>query len=242
MAGHSKWSNIKHRKQRQDKKRAKLFSKLVKEIIVEARKNPDPDDNPTLASVIERARDADMPKENIQRALKKAQGKLEGQDVQSIVYEGYGPAGVALMIKAETDNRNRTSTQLKNIFDSHGGELGSEGCVRWIFTRQGVITVDSSSLNGVDDEEFQLQAIEAGVQDIEEKDSQIKMYCEPDDLREVAGQIEQLVGSVDSELVMNPQKYVEGDGNTKENVQSLIDELEENQDVFSIFHNYKPLL
>lgn len=242
MAGHSKWSNIKHRKQRQDKKRAKLFSKLVKEIIVEARKNPDPDDNPTLASAIERARDADMPKENIERALKKAQGKLDGQDVKSIVYEGYGPSGVAVMIKAETDNRNRTSTQLKNIFDKYGGELGSEGCVRWIFNRKGVITVDSSSLNGVDGEEFQLAAIEAGVQDIVENDSQIKMFCEPDDLQEVADRIDQLVQGVDSELVMNPQKYVEADGNTEERVQSLIDELEENQDVTSIVHNFKPLL
>ncbi|MFP3953502.1 MAG: YebC/PmpR family DNA-binding transcriptional regulator [Candidatus Bipolaricaulota bacterium] len=242
MAGHSKWSNIKHRKARQDKKRAKKFSKLVKEIIVEARKNPDPDDNPTLAGVIERARDADMPKENIERALKKAQGKLEGQNVQQMVYEGYGPSGVAVMVKAETDNRNRTSTDLKNIFDRYGGELGDEGCVRWIFNREGIVTVDLASLDEEDAEEIQLEAIEAGAEEIEEEDSALRLHCEPDDLQSVTEHMEGVSADVSSELVMAPHKYVNGDGDVRDEVQSLIDELEENQDIMSIFHNFKPLL
>lgn len=242
MAGHSKWSNIKHRKARQDKKRAKKFSKLVQEIIVEARKNPDPDDNPTLASAIERARDADMPKENIERALKKAKGELEGQNVKQMVYEGYGPRGVAVLMKAETDNRNRTSTDLKNIFEGHGGELGDEGCVRWIFNREGIVTVDLSDLDDEDAEEIQLEAIEAGAEEIDEKDSVIRLHCDPDDLQSVVSHMEEVAEDVSSELVMAPQKFVEGNGDLRDKVQSLIDALEENQDITGIFHNFKPLL
>jgi YebC/PmpR family DNA-binding regulatory protein len=241
MAGHSEWSNIKHRKEKQDKKKAKKFGKLTKEIIKEARKNPDPKDNPTLASAIERAKDADMPKENIERALKKAKGELEGQNFETLTFEGYGPEGVAVLIKAETDNRNRTSTYLKNTFQEYGGELGDEGCVRWIFERRGMIEIDPNSLNGTDEDNLQLEAIEAGAEDIEEKDGRIKISFDPDDLKPAVESLEKLVPELEAELVMAPKNYAEPEKKT-DKVQELIEELNDNRDVAAVFHNCKPLL
>ncbi len=242
MAGHSEWSNIKHRKEKQDKKKAKKFGKLTKEIIKEARKNPDPKDNPTLASAIERAKDADMPKENIERALKKAKGELEGQNFEILSYEGYGPEGVAMWVKAETDNRNRTSSYLKNTFEDFGGELGDEGCVRWIFQRKGLITIDGASLNGTDEETLQLEAIEAGAEDIEEKDGAVKIFFDPDDLEAGEEKLKGLVPELEAELAMIPKNFVEPGDGAREKVKKLLEELRDNRDVAAVFHNCKPLL
>ncbi|MCF7891125.1 YebC/PmpR family DNA-binding transcriptional regulator [Candidatus Bipolaricaulota bacterium] len=242
MAGHSKWSNIKHRKEKQDKKKAKKFGKLTKEIIKEARNNPDPNDNPTLAGAIERAKEADMPNENIERALKKAKGELEGQDFQTMVYEGYGPEGVAVLIKAETDNRNRTSTYLKNTFEDFGGELGDEGCVRWIFERKGLIRIDPASLNGTDEETLQLEAIDAGAEDIEESTGEVKVFFAPDDLKPAAESLKELVPDLETELVMSPKNYVDPGEDAQKKVESLMEELRDNRDVDGVFHNCKPLL
>lgn len=241
MAGHSKWSNIKHRKNKQDKKKAKKFGKLTREIIKEARKNPDPNDNPTLAGAIERAKEADMPKENIERALKKAKGELEGQDFKKLVYEGYGPEGVAVLIKAETDNRNRTSTYLKNTFEDFGGELGDEGCVRWIFERKGLVKIDPASLNGTDEETLQLEAIEAGAEDIEDSGEKVKIFFDPDDLKPAAESLKELVTDLETELVMLPKNYVDL-GDAEDKVENLLEELRDNRDVEKVFHNCKPLL
>lgn len=241
MAGHSKWSNIKHRKEKQDKKRAKKFGKLTREITKEARKNPDPKDNPTLASAIERAKNADMPKENIERALKKAKGELEGQNFKTLTFEGYGPEGVAMLIKTETDNRNRTSTYLKNIFDDYDGELGEEGSVRWVFQRRGLVRIDLGSLNGLDEETLQLEAIEAGAEDIEEESGEMKITYDPDDLREATEHLEELAPDLQAELAMSPKNYVES-GDKTDKVEDLIKELEDNRDVTAVFHNCKPLL
>ncbi|MBS3788441.1 YebC/PmpR family DNA-binding transcriptional regulator [Candidatus Bipolaricaulota bacterium] len=242
MAGHSEWSNIKHRKEKQDKKKAKKFGKLTKEIIKEARNNPDPNDNPTLAGAIERAKEADMPKENIERALKKAKGELEGQNFKTLVYEGYGPKGVALLVKAETDNRNRTSSYLKNTFEDYGGELGDEGCVRWIFERKGLIKIDPASLNGTDEETLQLKAIEAGAEDIENSDEQVKIFFDPDDIKPAAESLKALAPNLETELVMLPKNYVDLDGDVQDNVEDLLEELRNNRDVDRVFHNCKPLL
>jgi len=242
MAGHSKWSNIKHRKKKQDKKKAKKFGKLTKEIIKEARNNPDPNDNPTLADAIERAKDADMPKENIERALKKAKGELEGQDFKTLVYEGYGPEGVAVMIKAETDNRNRTSSYLKNTFEDFDGELGDEGCVRWIFERKGLIKIDSSSLNGTDEETLQLEAIEAGAEDIKETGGEVRIFFDPDDFETATESLKELVPELEAELVMSPKNFVNPGSSTQEKINDLMKELRNNRDVDRVFHNCKPLL
>lgn len=242
MAGHSEWSNIKHRKEKQDKKKAKKFGKLTKEIIKEARKNPDPKDNPTLAGAIERAKEADMPKENIERALKKAKGELEGQNFKTLIYEGYGPEGVAVMVKAETDNRNRTSTYLKNTFEDYGGELGDEGCVRWVFERKGLIKIDPTSLNGTDEETLQLEAIEAGAEEIESGDGEVKIFFDPDDLKPAAESLKELVPELETELVMLPKNYAEPGENAQEKVKDLMEELRDNRDIARVFHNCKPLL
>ncbi len=242
MAGHSEWSNIKHRKEKQDKKKAKKFGKLTKEIIKEARKNPDPKDNPTLASAIERAKDADMPKENIERALKKAKGELEGQNFQTLSYEGYGPEGVAVMVKAETDNRNRTSSYLKNTFEDYGGELGDEGCVRWVFQRKGLVKIEPASLNGVDEETLQLEAIEAGAEEIEDKNGTVKIFFDPDDFKPGAEKLRELAPELETELVMSPKNSVDPDEDTEEKVKNLLEELRDNRDVAAVFHNCKPLL
>lgn len=242
MAGHSEWSNIKHRKEKQDKKKAKKFGKLTKEIIKEARKNPDPKDNPTLAGAIERAKEADMPKENIERALKKAKGELEGQNFKTLVYEGYGPEGVAVMVKAETDNRNRTSTYLKNTFEDFGGELGDEGCVRWVFERRGLIKIDQTSLNGTDEETLQLEAIEAGAEEIEDGDNVVKIFFDPDDLKRAAENLKELVPDLKTELIMSPKNYAEPGEVAREKVKDLMEELRDNRDIDRVFHNCKPLL
>jgi len=242
MAGHSEWSNIKHRKEKQDKKKAKKFGKLTREIIKEARKNPDPDDNPTLAGAIERAKDADMPKENIERALKKAKGELEGQDFKTLVYEGYGPEGVAVLIKAETDNRNRTSSYLKNTFADFGGELGDEGCVRWIFERKGLVKIDSAALNGTDEETLQLEAIEAGAEDIEEKDELVKIFFDPEDLKPAAEDLKEIVPGLEAEIIMSPKNYVKPKEDVRERVEGLLEELRDNRDIERVFHNCESLL
>lgn len=242
MAGHSEWSNIKHRKEKQDKKKAKKFGKLTREIIKEARKNPDPDDNPTLAGAIERAKDADMPKENIERALKKAKGELEGQDFKTLVYEGYGPEGVAVLIKAETDNRNRTSSYLKNTFADFGGELGDEGCVRWIFERKGLVKIDSAALNGTDEEALQLEAIEAGAEDIEEKDELVKIFFDPEDLKPAAEDLKEIVPGLEAEIIMSPKNYVKPKEDARERVEGLLEELRDNRDIERVFHNCESLL
>ena len=242
MAGHSQWSNIKHRKEKQDKKKAKKFGKLTKEIIKEARKNPDPDDNPTLAGAIERAKDADMPKENIERALKKAKGELEGQDFKTLVYEGYGPEGVAVLIKAETDNRNRTSTYLKNTFADFGGELGDEGCVRWIFERKGLVKINPGALNGTDEATLQLEAIEAGAEDIEEEDELVKIFFDPEDLKSASESLKEIAPGLEAEIIMSPKNYVMPEDNARERVKGLLEELRDNRDVERVYHNCKPLL
>lgn len=237
MAGHSKWSNIKHRKKRQDKKRAKLFAKLVREITVEAKRNPDPDENPTLASTIERAKQANMPKENIEKAIKRATGELEDIDYEAYLYEGYGPGGAAVLIHAITDNRNRTSTQLKSIFSRYGGELGENGCVRWMFDRKGVISVKVNQLNGHDLQSLQLEAIEEGIDNIEETDEGLIFYCPPEQLNPLIQRLRDKVDFLEQELIMRPSNLISLDAEKTDKVSRLIEELEANEDVNEVFTN-----
>jgi len=243
MAGHSKWANIKRRKEAQDAKKAKIFSRIIKEISVAVKEGGnDPESNSRLRMAIQNAKGVNMPKENIERALKKAKGELEGQDFKTLVYEGYGPEGVAVLIKAETDNRNRTSTYLKNTFEDFGGELGDEGCVRWIFERKGLVKINPASLNGTDEETLQLEAIEAGAEDIEEGPEKVKIFFNPDDLKSAAESLKELVTDLETELVMLPKNYVEPGEDASEKVNNLIEELEDNRDIDRVFHNCKPLL
>ncbi|MFB6262651.1 MAG: YebC/PmpR family DNA-binding transcriptional regulator, partial [Bradymonadaceae bacterium] len=167
MSGHNKWSKIKHKKQKRDRRRAKLFNKLIREITVAAREGGgDPEYNPRLRVAIERAHEADMPKVNIERAIKRGTGELEGVDYEEHTYEGYGPEGVAVFVEAMTDNNNRTVAELRHLFDTYDGDLGEDGCVAWQFERKGQVLVTQDSV--ADEDAFLLEAIEYGAEEMEE--------------------------------------------------------------------------
>ena len=181
MAGHSKWANIKHRKQKQDKKKGKLFSKLSRKIAVAAREGGgDPEMNADLAFAIEKAKDNDMPKENIERAIKRGTGELEGVDYKEFTYEGYGPGGVALYFDIMSDNRNRTASEVRHILDKNGGNLGSNGCVAWMFQRKGELVIDLNKFE-VGEEDLLLEVLEAGGEDLEynEAEAEAVIYTDP---------------------------------------------------------------
>jgi len=176
MSGHSKWAGIKHRKAAQDAKRGKLFTKLIREITVAAREGGgNPDTNPRLRTAIERAKDANMPQDNIDKAIKRGTGELPGQVFESCIFEGYGPGGVAIMVEALTDNKNRTSAELRNIFSKRGGNMAGSGSVAWIFNKKGYILI---SKEAVSEEEIFSVAIDAGAEDIKGDDKNYKVLQE----------------------------------------------------------------
>ncbi len=177
MAGHSKWANIQHRKGRVDAARAKQWSRLSKAIIIAARGGGDPDANFRLRKAVEDAKAVSMPKDNIERAIKKGTGELDGGDMDEVLYEGYGPGGVAVMAAALTDNRNRTAPEMKTLFTKNGGELGKSGCVSYLFERKGVLTFDQA----VGEERVTEIALENGAEDVETDSGQITVTCSPDD-------------------------------------------------------------
>ncbi|MFN4216255.1 MAG: YebC/PmpR family DNA-binding transcriptional regulator, partial [Brevinematales bacterium] len=162
MSGHNKWANIKQRKGAQDAKRSSLFSKLVKEIIIAARAGGNPDTNPKLRVAIDKARDANMPKDNIEKAIKRGTGEIEGATYEELVYEGYGPGGVAVIIDITTDNKNRTAAEIRKIFSKHNGNLGESGCVAWMFDKKGFIAVQAAD---VSEDEIMELALELGADD-----------------------------------------------------------------------------
>ncbi|HEY4779600.1 MAG TPA: YebC/PmpR family DNA-binding transcriptional regulator, partial [Solirubrobacterales bacterium] len=188
MSGHSKWSSIKHKKGAADAKRGKLFSKLARAIIVAARDGGgDPDNNPTLATAIQKAREASMPKENIQRAIDRGTGAgADGAAIERILYEGYGPGGVAILVEALSDNRNRASAEIRFAFSSHGGSLGEPGSVAWIFEKKGAVVVDGGRY-GEDDV---IVAIDAGAEDVREDGDQLRVLSDPADLSAVREALE----------------------------------------------------
>ena len=169
MAGHSKWANTKYRKARQDAKRSSIFGKLIKEITLHARNgDPDPAHNPGLAQALDRARAANVPKENIERAIKRATGELEGVEYEELTYEGYAPDGVAVLVRAVTDNRNRAAAGVRHIFSEYGGSMASAGSVSWLFERKGVVVLSDLSAQ-VDRDELLMSLIEAGAQDLDDQ-------------------------------------------------------------------------
>jgi YebC/PmpR family DNA-binding regulatory protein len=237
MSGHSKWSSIKHKKGAADAKRGKLFSKLARAIIVAARDGGgDPDNNPTLATAIQKARDASMPKENIQRAIDRGTGAgADGAAIERIVYEGYGPAGVAVMVEALTDNRNRASAEIRHAFSKHGGSLGEPGSVAWIFEKKGAIVVDGSRY-GEDD---LIGAIDAGAEDVREDGGQLRVLSEPADLTAVREALEASGVEIESAgLATEPKSTVEVRGHDAERLLKLLDALDEQDDVDEVFANF----
>ncbi|MGC1166579.1 MAG: YebC/PmpR family DNA-binding transcriptional regulator [Solirubrobacterales bacterium] len=237
MSGHSKWSSIKHKKGAADAKRGKLFSKLARAIIVAARDGGgDPDHNPTLATAIQKAREASMPKENIQRAIDRGTGAgADGAAIESILYEGYGPGGVAILVEALTDNRNRASAEIRFAFSSHGGSLGEPGSVAYLFEKKGSIVVDGERY-GEDDV---IVAIDAGAEDVREDGDQLRIICDPSDLSAVKEALQAAGVEVESAgQATEPKSTVEVKGQEAEQLLKLLDALDDQDDVDEVFANF----
>ncbi|SHL19312.1 DNA-binding regulatory protein, YebC/PmpR family [Roseovarius marisflavi] len=237
MAGHSKWANIQHRKGRQDAVRGKLFSKFSKEITVAAKMgDPDPDKNPRLRLAIKEAKSQSMPKDNIERAIKKAMGG-EGEDYEEIRYEGYGPNGVAVIVEAMTDNRNRTASTVRSTFSKNGGNLGETGSVGFMFERKGEI---SYPVEVGDSDTVMMAAIEAGAEDVESGEDGHVIWCADSDLNEVATALEAELGeSSSTKLVWKPVTTTEMDLEGMQKLMKLIDALEDDDDVQRVTTNFE---
>ncbi|MCT4610197.1 MAG: YebC/PmpR family DNA-binding transcriptional regulator [Pelagimonas sp.] len=237
MAGHSKWANIQHRKGRQDKLRAKLFSKLSKEITIAAKMgDPDPEKNPRLRLAVKEARGQSMPKDNIERAIKKAIGG-EGEDYEEIRYEGYGPNGVAVIVEAMTDNRNRTASTVRSTFTKNGGSLGETGSVGFMFDRVGEIVYGAD----VGDNDTVMEAaIEAGAEDVESSDEGHIIYCADTDLNDVSNALEAALGeSETAKLIWKPSTTTELDLDGMQSLMRLVDALEDDDDVQRVTTNFE---
>lgn len=239
MAGHSKWANIKHKKQKEDRRRAKLFSKLSKRIAVAAREGGgDPEMNAELRMVIDKARDNNMPNENIERAIKRGTGELEGVEYESFDYEGYGPEGVALYLEITTDNRNRAASEIRHILSDNGGNLGESGCVAWMFDRKGQLVLDNSG-DSFDEDEVFLEALEAGAEDVKLEGEIIRILTDPKEFISVKEELEENNYEFkDSDIVMLPNNTVDLDKTGAKKVLNLMDELEDHDDVQEIYANF----
>ena len=237
MSGHSKWHSIKHKKAVVDARRGQQFTKLARAITVAAREGGgDPEGNPALALAIQKARDASMPKDNIERAVAKGTGEgVDAEQIETVLYEGYGPGGVALLIEAVTDNRNRTGADVRHLLSKHGGNLGEPGSVSYLFDKQGVIVVDSARY----DEEDLIGAIDAGALDISRDDDVFEVITEPSGLVDVREALRGSGVEIDSaELAWRPKSRVPVEEGDAAKLLRLIDALEESDDVSAVHANY----
>ncbi len=236
MSGHSHWSSIKHQKGREDAKRSKAFSKISRLISVAAREGGgDPEKNPKLRQALDKAKDFNMPKDNIERAVKRGTGEIEGGRLENVTYEAYGPGGIAVIIEGITDNKNRTLEEIKQILNQNKGKLADEGSVRWLFERKGVITIDPQEK---DKEEIELSAIDSGAEDIYAVDNLIDIYTKPDELDKVKTNLEGKEIKIKSaSLDWVPKEEIETE--KKEACQKLFEQLDENDSVQDIYSNLK---
>jgi len=238
MAGHSKWANIKHRKARQDSKRSKIWSKCAKAIMVAAKHGGgDPDSNLTLRYAIDESKSENMPKDTIENAIKKGCGELEGVTYEEFTYEGYGPNGVAILLDILTDNRNRTASEVRKIFEKGGGNLGTTGCVAYIFEAKGQIFI---SKDATDEDTLMDLALESGAEDVEDEGEGFVISCEPSSFLPLRQAIEAADIAIESaSLTMIPSNTVECTGNDARKVFNLIDTLEDNDDVQKVHANHE---
>lgn len=236
MSGHSKWHNIQAKKGKTDAARARVFTKLGKELMVAAQDNPNIDTNSRLKDVVSKAKAANMPMDNIMRAIKKAAGELSGANYEEITYEGYGPGGPAFIVEALTDNKNRTAANVRHAFDKVGGNLGTTGSVTFMFNRKGQFLIEVT--DELDLDELELAAIEAGAENIIREEESIEIITEPDDFDAVSQSLEEAGYSfAESGVKMIPNIYTEVDLETAAKVQKLIDILDEDDDVKDVYHN-----
>lgn len=240
MAGHSKWANIKRKKAKVDAQRGKIFTRLSKEIMLAAKLGGgDPAGNMRLKTAIERAKEANIPNENIQRAILKGTGQLAGDNLEEIVYEGYGPCGVAVLLNITTDNRNRTAGEIRHVFSKNGGNLGESGCVSWMFERKGLLVVDKEE-NTVDEDELMMLALDAGADDIKDEDEVYEIYTAPDNFESVLTKLEEAgITLAEAEIAMIPTSTVKLQGDDAEKVMKLIEALEELDDVDDVYTNFE---
>ncbi len=237
MSGHSKWHSIKHKKAAVDAKRGKLFTKLIKEITVAARiGGGDPEANPRLRSAVQAAKAANMPQDNIKRAIMKGTGELPGTVYEEITYEGYGPGGVAIMVTALTDNRNRTVSEVRHIFSKHNGNLGENGCVSWMFDKKGYFVVPKE---GVSEEDIFEKAIDAGAEDIKDDVDNFEIFCDPGDFENVKNNLEEAGIRLEvAEISMIPQNTVKVTGKDAESLLKLMSALEDHDDIQNVYSNF----
>lgn len=236
MSGHSKWSSIKHKKALKDAKRGKQFTKYIKEITVAARLGGgDINANPRLRTAVTTARANSMPNDNIERAIKKGTGELEGVKYEEVSYEGYGPGGAAIMASAVTDNRNRTVSELRRVFEKHGGNMGAAGCVAWMFSKRGLITVEHGK---IDEDRLIEIALEAGADDVKQSDEIFEIETAPESFEAVKAALHAAsIVAASAEVTMVPQNTVSVTGKDAEQTMKLLEELDDHDDVQSVASN-----
>ena len=240
MSGHSKWHNIQKTKGAQDDKRAAAFTKISKEMIVAVKEGggiADPAYNSRLATVITKAKAANMPNDNIKRVLEKAAASGSGDNYETITYEGHGPCGVAVIVETMTDNRNRTAGNMRHHFDKFGGNLGTNGCVSWSFDKKGVLVIDNSE-EELDEEEVMMDAMEAGADDFEAEDDCFTIYTLPDDFNDVVAKLSKYTFA-SAQIEMVPQNYQSLNPEQAALMEKLIDIMEDDDDVQNIWHNWE---
>ena len=237
MSGHSKWASIKHKKGAVDAKRGKVFTKLIKEITVATRMGgKDPEANARLRAAIAAAKAENMPKENIERGIKKGTGELEGSTYEEATYEGYGPGGVAVLVEVLTDNRNRTVAEVRHSFERHGGSLGAAGCVAWMFSQKGLIVLPKDQ---TDEEKLFEVALEAGAEDIKEEEKEFEVITEPSLFEQVKTAIERTgLTCALAEITMIPQTTTILEGKNAQQMLTLMELLEDNDDVNHVYANF----
>ena len=241
MSGHSKWHNIQKTKGAQDAKRAAAFTKIAKEMIVAVKEgggSTDPNNNSRLATVITKAKAANMPNDNIKRVLERAAGAGQGDNYEAITYEGYGPSGVAVMVETMTDSRNRTAGNVRHHFDKFGGNMGASGCVAWNFTKKGVLVIDNED-EDYEEDEVMMDALDAGAADFEAEETVFTIYTEPDDFNAVADTLGKKYSFVSAQIEQVPNEYkkLESEEDIKM-MEKLIDAFEDDDDVQNVWHNW----
>lgn len=237
MSGHSKWSTIKRKKGANDAQRAKIFTKIAREILVAVKAGgPEPENNSALKDAISKARAANMPNDNISRTIKKAAGSTDGDNYETVVYEGYGPGGVAVIVNTLTDNRNRTAANVRHYFDKFGGNMGTSGCVSFMFDEKGVIVIEN---DGIDEDEITMAALEAGADDISVEPEAIEITAAPSDFHAVRDALEASYTLSSAEVSMVPQTMTAlSDPDQIKMMSRMLENMEDDDDVQDVYHNW----